>query len=584
MKAQIQKDSYGHNTFVATRVGEIQDGTNIDEWYWIAGDQNVADYLTRGKSPNEIGQDSIWQCGPEFLREDESEWPIYSSCIDEPRPEVVMSINVKPDDDLISRIKIERFSSFAKLIRVTARVISMYRRINGKPSLYNACKYPQLEEMKKGEVMQIKGAQRDIDIGDKNLRRLAPHKDSNGIIIVKGRIENWMEESYNRTELILLPYKHQLSRLYATYIHQLSHSGVSSTVCKIRERFWIIGAHKLVKSIKFNCLTCKRLDKDLSKQQMGQLPIERLKPSPPWYHCGVDLFGPFQIRDSVKKRTTGKAYGVIFTCLTSRAVYVDVAADYSTERFLMVLRRFASLRGFPRTLLSDNGTQLVKANQELQKMTKSWDWNKLQEFGVTHEFEWRFTPADAPWRNGVTESLIKSVKRSLEIAVKNNVMTFSELQTVMFEAANIVNERPIGRHPTSTDDGYYLCPNNLILGRCTTRTPSGPFDETSNPRKRLEFVQRICNAFWKHWTRDYFPSLTIRPKWHTAHRNVMIDDIVIIQDSNQVRGNWKIGRIIKVYPDGKGRVRKADVMYKNNGTQVIVQRAIQRLVVLVPAR
>ena len=63
----------------------------------------------------------------------------------------------------------------------------------------------------------------------------------------------------------------------------------------------------------------------------------------------------------------------------------------------------------------------------------------------------------------------------------------------------------------------------------------------------------------------------------------MIDDIVIIQDSNQVRGNWKIGRIVKVYPDDKGKVRKADVMYKNDGTPVTVQRAIQRLVVLVPA-
>lgn len=170
----------------------------------------------------------------------------------------------------------------------------------------------------------------------------------------------------------MLPYKHAFSRLYAAHIYRQGHCGVSATVSKIRVKYWIIGVHKLVKSIKFNCVTCKKLDKELAKQQMGRLPIERLKPSPPWYNCGVDLFGPFQIRDAVKKRTTGKAYGVIFTCMSSRAVHVDVAADYSTEKFLMVLRRFVSLRGYPRKLLSDNGPQLVKANQELNKMTKSY--------------------------------------------------------------------------------------------------------------------------------------------------------------------------------------------------------------------
>lgn len=68
-------------------------------------------------------------------------------------------------------------------------------------------------------------------------------------------------------------------------------------------------------------------------------------------------------------------------------------------------------------------------------------------------------------------------------------MTVSELQTVCFEAANLVNERPIGRHPTSPDDGTYLCPNDLLLGRATSRVPSGPFRDALNPRQRVEFVQ-----------------------------------------------------------------------------------------------
>ena len=95
-------------------------------------------------------------------------------------------------------------------------------------------------------------------------------------------------------------------------------------------------------------------------------------------------------------------------------------------------------------------------------------------------------------------------------------MTFSELQTVCFEAANLVNERPIGRHPTTIEEGTYLCPNDLILGRTTVRVPGGPFNETSSTKHRLKFIQDIVNAFWKKRTRDYFPSFSKNGTLHSV--------------------------------------------------------------------
>ena len=70
----IQKSSYGFNTFVATRIGEIQGGTNIEDWYWRESKLNIADWLTRGKKPSEISLHSDWQEGPLFHKP-ESEWP-----------------------------------------------------------------------------------------------------------------------------------------------------------------------------------------------------------------------------------------------------------------------------------------------------------------------------------------------------------------------------------------------------------------------------------------------------------------------------------------------------------------------------
>ena len=144
-----------------------------------------------------------------------------------------------------------------------------------------------------------------------------------------------------------------------------------------------------------------------------------------------------------------------------------VAADYSTEKFLMVLRRFISIGGFPSKLYSDNGPQLVAANEELKHVVKDWNQEELKIFGVMEGFKWHFVPADAPWQNGVSEALVKYIKRAITAAISDHVLRFSELETVCFEAANLVNERPIGRHPTSPDDGTYLCPNDLLLGRAT---------------------------------------------------------------------------------------------------------------------
>lgn len=89
-------------------------------------------------------------------------------------------------------------------------------------------------------------------------------------------------------------------------------------------------------------------------------------------------------------------YGVIFNCLSTRAVHVDLAADYSTDKFLMVLRRFISIRGYPSKLYSDNGPQLVAANEELTNIVKGWNQKELQQFGVMEGFKWESTPADAP--------------------------------------------------------------------------------------------------------------------------------------------------------------------------------------------
>ena len=89
----------------------------------------------------------------------------------------------------------------------------------------------------------------------------------------------------------------------------------------------------------------------------------------------------------------------------------------------------------------------------------------------------------------------------------------------------------------------------MLLGRSSPEVPQGPFRETKNPRKRVEFVQKIVDSFWKRWTRDVFPLLVPRKKWNSEKRNVRVNDVVIMQDGTVVRGKWRVGRVIEVFQE-----------------------------------
>ena len=83
------------------------------------------------------------------------------------------------------------------------------------------------------------------------------------------------------------------------------------------------------------------------------------------------------------------------------AVFVDLANNASTDSFLLVFRKFTSIRGYHAKLYSDNGTQFRGACRELKDILKGINWKNVFEFGAGKGVEWHFSPADAPGRMGV---------------------------------------------------------------------------------------------------------------------------------------------------------------------------------------
>ena len=118
----------------------------------------------------------------------------------------------------------------------------------------------------------------------------------------------------------------------------------------------------------------------------------------------------------------------------------------------------------------------------------------------TAQVQRKFTTPASPQQNGCAEALVKSSKLALKKAIGEQVLPPFELYTCLLEVANLVNQRPVGRIPNVSDDGSYLCLNDVLSGRATSQVPKGPFIEKKNPRHSVEFFQHIVDSFWKRWS------------------------------------------------------------------------------------
>ena len=351
--------------------------------------------------------------------------------------------------------------------------------------------------------------------------------------------------------------------------------------------FWIVKGRRLAEKIKSSCYRCRLTDKLLAEQKMAPLPTSRLKIAPAFYNISLDLFGPIEIRDTVKKRTRMKVWGVIFNCSVTRAMHLDLTEDYSTDAILQTLRRFVSIRGCPAEIYSDQGSQLVAASKEIADLVAEWDWSIVHNWSATQGIKWTFAPAEGQHTNGLSESLIRSVKRTLKHKISTNVFTFSQLQMVLFEVANIINSRPIGI--VSGSDPEQPCPitpNDLILGRATSAVPQGPFDTKNSGKvtKQFRFLQSIVSSWWSTWYQTVFPSLVPNYKWLQRHRNVCIGDVCIIRYRNDVRATYRLGCVTEVKQGSDGLVRTIVLRYKlpNEKTFRAVDRPVQGVSVIVP--
>ena len=393
--------------------------------------------------------------------------------------------------------------------------------------------------------------------GSSSLRKLDPFLDDEGVLRVGGRVQNSTLD-FQVKHPVLLPKDHHISECILRHFHRHgAHQGRGMTLNALRSSgFWIIGASRAIARLIAKCVSCKKIRAQFEAPKMADLPRDRVEPAPPFTHCGVDYFGPWYIKDGRKEV---KRYGVIFTCLSSRAVHLETAVSMDTDSFINALRRFISIRGPIRTLRSDQGINFIGAQRELREALGEMDKERVHHFLLESKCDFVLNPPSASHMGGVWERQIRSKRSVLSGLLQHagSQLNDESLRTLMCETAAIIKSRPLTvenlNDPTSFTP---LTPNNLL----TTKTsivmpPPGSFQRPDlYCRKRWRRVQHLAEQFWKRWQKEYLLQLQQRQKWTRTKRNLQKGDIVLIRDDNLPRCQWKLGRVSDATPGSDNQV------------------------------
>ena len=230
--------------------------------------------------------------------------------------------------------------------------------VNGKPEPIS------VEEMKTAEVQILKHVQKQSFVEElrlaqnekkercdptveKRMKTRVIKKSSpiykldpvivNGLLCVGGRLSLAPIQEESKHPVILMK-RHHVVDLIVRHYHLISgHSGKEHVLSLIREKLWIVKARVTMENAINNCFDCKRRQSPVGIQKMADLPADRVTPKKPQFSCR----GPFWVK---RGRSQVKRYGVLYTCLVTRAVHIEVAYSMDTDFFINSMRRFITAR------------------------------------------------------------------------------------------------------------------------------------------------------------------------------------------------------------------------------------------------
>ncbi|XP_064554834.1 uncharacterized protein LOC135439898 [Drosophila montana] len=571
----IQSDARKFQQFVALRIGEILEESDVDSWRWVPSAQNVADDGTKWTKTPEIHGSTRWFNGPPFLYLEESQWP---------RTEKGSAINMlyhaeeQANHTSSWRCILPDLQHFSKLEKLRAaqlcvldflRIVTKKTKLDGRLELQKMLLLKHSKEMDVifirtcqeeefySEITSLKSGRRLTD-RKSLLFKLSPYIDDSGILRIKGRIDNIEGVEVCVKRPIILPRRHRLTYLLVEFYHRKYHHLHNEIVVnELRQQYWVCSLRALVKEVSSACPACRIRRARPKPPEMSDLPIERLSPyTPPFTYTGVDYFGPYDI---VVGRRREKRWGVLFTCLTVRAVHLDIATSLSTDSYLCVLKSFVARRGCPRRMLSDNSTNFRGASRILKDEIERISPALIER--QYPELEFTFIPPGSPHMGGSWERMVRFTKSILSEILPHSGLREEVLRAALADVESMLNSRPLTYVPLETSESEALIPNHFLIGHSSGLRERGSRDRDGASLARgFRVASQLADQFWKRWLSEYLPTLTRRTKWFQPPiEPISVDDIVIIVDDGAKRNCWTRGVVVDEHRSKDGQVRSAVV-------------------------
>ena len=253
---------------------------------------------------------------------------------------------------------------------------------------------------------------------------------------------------------IILSVKSHFTVLMVAFAHRLSlHVGAATVMATFSASYYIPGVQRLLKKISRRCVICQRARAHTCHQLMGELPADRVRPARPFSIVGVDFAGPFLLKQgNPRKPVIVKSYVCVFVCFACKAVHLELVADLSTDAFVAFLIRFAARHGYPRAVYSDNGTNSVGAQAELQHLYDLLQQDdtkqSILQCADVKEIDWHFSPSRAPHFGVLLEAAVRAMKSVLTKVMGEHKLSYDELTTVLTSAEVFFNSLPVCSYET----------------------------------------------------------------------------------------------------------------------------------------
>ena len=575
--------------WIDNRLLKIRKNVPEDNWYYVRTNANPADLVTR--SGNDV-KPSMWFNGPEFLYQSSFNYYEAGSHDDEVRKETdyVNELNNKatvmvttPGQSLrIGNIMdIGRYNDYLKLVRVAGyvmRFVGNLKRIvrDKKPAIKSD--YLNASEIFQAERMWILDNQNTLvnEKFDSVKINLNLKCDEEGVMRSYSRLKH-AKIPFDTKAPIFIDREHKLAKILVYYYHtKVMHRGVKQTLTEFRSRFWITRGRSFMRKLIKPCKTCRILNaRAYEYPNSADLPDFRFDERHPFASTGVDYLGPLYclpvFGDDEKMH---KAWVALYTCMSTRAIILEVVNNANADGFLNSFKRFLARRGCPDIMVSDNGSVFTA--------------KETQKFAAERGIHWKLNIDEAPWTGGVWERLVSCVKRCMKKVVGTKKLTYVELQTLVCEIEMILNNRPIGVD-YDDDQEDILTPNHLVFGRRLNATNEDGCSTMSTNEdnrllgKRKKVLDKMLSHFWERWRKEYVTSLRDyqRTSKQKHSSKIRVDDVVIIYEDKQPRHRWKIGRVEETITGRDGRIRSAIVKVGKSGASI--KRPVNRLFPLVQA-